>query len=107
MENPPYGGFFFVDMQDLRPMKLQPVSPANPTDTIVAVATAPGAGLFSRIYVNDVSGLAAPNRAGSFETIAVQNAGGFANAEVVLVDPTHSALWLSETGGNFPAGGPP
>ena len=44
MENPPYGGFFFVDMQDLRPMKLQPVSPANPTDTIVAVATAPGAG---------------------------------------------------------------
>ena len=33
-----------MDMQDLRPMKLQPVSPANPTDTIIAVATAPGAG---------------------------------------------------------------
>ncbi len=69
------------------------------------VATAPGNGIFTRIYVNDVSGLAAPNRAGAFETIAVQNAAGFANAEVVLVDPTHSALWLSETAGNFPAGG--
>lgn len=69
------------------------------------VATAPGTGLFSRIYVNDVSGLVAPNRAGGFEQIAVQNAGGFADAEVVLVDPTHSALWLSEAAGNFPANG--
>ena len=44
MENPPYGGFFFVDMQDLRPMNFQTLSPTVSTDTIIAIATAAGAG---------------------------------------------------------------
>lgn len=96
--------------QDIAPGAHVTVNPAlaaaAPAATATRlVATAPGAGLFSRIYVNDASGLVAPNRAGSFETIAVQNGSDFARAEVVLVDPTHSALWLSETAGNFPAGG--
>ncbi|MBK4216499.1 phage tail sheath family protein [Paracoccus caeni] len=69
------------------------------------VATAPGAGLFHRIYVNDATGLTAPNQAGSLQAIAVRNAGGFANAQVVLVDATRGALYLTETAGDFPASG--
>ena len=66
------------------------------------VATNPDAGDLIRIYVNDASGLIAPNRAGSLETISVLLAGGFANAEVALVDPTQSALYLRVAPGNFP-----
>jgi phage tail sheath protein FI len=95
--------------QDIAPGAHVTVNPALAAAAPMATAsqlvgTAAAAGIRSRIYVNDVSGLTAPNRAGAFETIAVENGTAFASAEVVLVDSTRSALWLSGAG-SFPAAG--
>ena len=57
-ENPPQGGFSFVDMQDLRPMNFQTLSPTVPTDTIIAIATAVGAGGVGIVRLSGPSAIA-------------------------------------------------
>ena len=55
-----------------------------------------------RVSVGDVSGFAAPQRAGSFEPVAVTDGVTPVAAEIALVDPTANALYLVAQPAPFP-----
>ena len=73
---------------------------AGPVSTRV---TAPGeVNGMVRISVGDVSGFAAPQRAGSFEPVAVSDGITPVAGEIMLVDAADNALYLAGQGAGFP-----
>lgn len=70
-----------------------------PVAASVTATTDTDAG-FARLYVGDVSGFAAPARAGSPESVAISDGSAFDMAQVLLVDPANNVLYVDKA--NYP-----
>ncbi|MBJ3764435.1 phage tail sheath family protein [Maribius pontilimi] len=65
-------------------------------------AALPAAAQMSRLYLGDVSGFVAPNRAGALEAVAISDGGNIDTGHIRLVDPATSALWIATAAGEYP-----